>query len=104
MAELLILEFEGVNEADYRRVSAQLGIDVETGEGDWPAEQISHLVGLGEGGQAFVVETWTSREAQAEFMQNRLGAAMAQGGVNATTKVTWVTLIGEHHPGMTPTE
>jgi len=26
MAELLILEFEGVSEEDYRRVSAQLGI------------------------------------------------------------------------------
>lgn len=103
MAELLILEFEGVNEADYRRVSAQLGIDVDTGEGDWPAEQITHLVGLEEGGRAFVVETWTSREAHAEFMHNRLGAAMAQGGLTATPKVTWATLIGEHHSGMTPT-
>ena len=99
MAELLILEFEGVNEADYRRVSAQLGIDVDTGEGDWPAEQITHLVGLGEDGRAFVVEAWTSREAQAEFMQNHLGAAMAQGGLSATPKVTWATLIGEHHRG-----
>jgi hypothetical protein len=50
-------------------------------------------------GRAFVVESWTSREAQAEFMQNRLGAAMAQGGVTATPKVTWATLIGEHYPG-----
>jgi hypothetical protein len=99
MAELLILEFEGVNEADYRNVSAQLGIDVDTGNGDWPVGQITHLVGLGEGGRAFVVETWTSREAQAEFMENRLGAAMAKGGVTATPKVTWATLIGEHHPG-----
>ena len=33
MAELLILEFEGVSEEDYRRVSAQLGIDVDTGKG-----------------------------------------------------------------------
>jgi hypothetical protein len=33
MAELLILEFEGVNEADYRRVSDLLGIDVDTGKG-----------------------------------------------------------------------
>ena len=99
MAELLILEFEGVSEADYRRVSALLGIDVDTGKGDWPAGQITHLTALGEGGRAFVVESWTSREAQAEFMQNRLGAAMAQGGVTATPKVTWATLIGEHYPG-----
>ena len=99
MAELLILEFEGVSEEDYRRVSAHLGIDVDTGKGDWPAGQITHLAALGEGGRAFVVESWTSREAQAEFMQNRLGAAMAQGGVTATPKVTWATLIGEHYPG-----
>jgi hypothetical protein len=99
MAELLILEFEGVSEEDYRRVSAQLGIDVDTGKGDWPAGQITHLTALGEGGRAFVVESWTSREAQAEFMQNRLGPAMAQGGLTATPKVTWATLIGEHPPG-----
>src|SRR5215831_539653 len=98
MAELLILEFEGVSEADYRRVSAQLGIDVDTGKEDWPAGQITHLAALGEGGRAFVVESWTSCEAQAEFMQNRLGAAMAQGGVTATPKVTWVTLIGSTTP------
>jgi hypothetical protein len=80
MAELLILEFEGVSEEDYRRVSAQLGIDVDTGKGDWPAEQITHLTALGEGGRAFVVESWTSREAQAEFMQNRLGRRWPKAG------------------------
>jgi hypothetical protein len=96
MAELLILEFEGVGEEDYRRVSAQLGIDVDTGKGDWPDGQITHLAAQGEGGRAFVVESWTSREAQAEFMQNRLGPAMAQAGVTATPKVTWATLIGDH--------
>ena len=58
-----------------------------------------HLAALGEGGCAFVVESWTSREAQAEFMQNRPGPAMAQGGVTATPKVTWATLIADHHPG-----
>src|SRR5215831_15482325 len=90
MAELLILEFEGVSEADYRRVSAQLGIDVDTGKEEWPAGQITHLAALGEGGRAFVVESWTSCEAQAEFMQNRLGAAMAQGGMTSTTRgLTW---------------
>lgn len=97
MAELVILEFEGVSEADYRRVSALLGIDVDTGKGDWPAGQITHLVGLGEGGRAWVIESWTSREAHEEFVQNRLGAALAQGGVTATPKVTWATLIGEHY-------
>ena len=53
MAELLILEFEGLAESDYRNVNAQLGIDPDTGEGDWPAGLITHLAGIGEGGQRF---------------------------------------------------
>jgi hypothetical protein len=59
MAELLILEFEGVSEADLCRVSALLGIDVDTGKGDWPAGQITHFAALGEGGRGFVAESWT---------------------------------------------
>jgi hypothetical protein len=98
MAELLVLEFEGVTEADYRSVNTQLGLDPDTGKGDWPAGLITHLAGLAGDGHAFVVETWTSRQAQEEFMENRLGAAMAQGGVAAILNVTWVPLIGEHHP------
>jgi len=99
MAELLILEFEGVTEADYRSVTKELGIDPDTMKGDWPAGLITHLAGMTEDGRGCVVETWASREAQAEFMQNRLGAAMARGGLTATPKVTWATVMGEHHPG-----
>ena len=36
MAEGLILEFNEGGEAEYRAVSAHLGIDVETGTGDCP--------------------------------------------------------------------
>ena len=36
MAELLILEFDRVTESEYRNVNAELGIDPETGKGDWP--------------------------------------------------------------------
>ncbi|MEO5840673.1 MAG: hypothetical protein ABIQ73_20365 [Acidimicrobiales bacterium] len=99
MAELLILEFDGVTEEDYRTVTKELGIDPDTMKGDWPAGLITHLAGMAEDGSACVVETWTSREAQAEFMQSRLGAAMGRGGVTATPKVIWATLIGQHHPG-----
>lgn len=99
MAELLILQFDGVNQADYLSVNTQLGLDPDTGKGDWPAGLITHLAGLGDDGHAFVVESWTSRQAQEEFGQNRLGAAMAQAGFTAVPTVTWATLIGEHHPG-----
>ena len=86
MAELLILEFDGVTESDYRTVTAALGIDPDTGKGDWPAGLTTHLAGMGEDGRAFIVESWTSRDAQAEFMQNRLAAAQAQGWGNRNAK------------------
>jgi hypothetical protein len=33
MAELLVLEFDGVDETDYAKVNAQLGLDPKTGAG-----------------------------------------------------------------------
>jgi hypothetical protein len=100
MAELLVLEFDGVDETDYAKVNAQLGLDPKTGAGEWPAGLITHLTGLVEGGSAYVIEVWESQEAQVEFMQSRLGPAMAAGGVTATPKVTWARLIGHQNPGL----
>lgn len=99
MAELLVLEFDGVDQTDYANVNAQLGLDPETGAGDWPAGLITHLAGLKEGGSAYVIEVWESQQAQAEFMQSRLGPAMATKGVTAIPKVTWARLIGQQNPG-----
>ena len=103
MAELLILEFEGATESDYCNVSAQLGIDPDTGEGDVPAGQLTHLAGLTEDGRLVIAESWESREAQAEFTENRLGPAIAKAGVTATPKVTWagVILVGPSGAGKT---
>jgi hypothetical protein len=95
---MLILEFDGVTEADYQTVSTALGIDLDTGKGDWPPGLITHITGI-DGNRGFVIESWTSREAQAEFMQNRLGPAMSEGGLTVTPKVTWATVVGEYHPG-----
>ena len=88
-----------VTESDYRNVTAQLGIDPDTGKGDWPTGLITHLGGMTEDGRGVIVESWTSREAQVEFMQSRLGPAQAQGGVTAMPKVTWANLVGEYLPG-----
>ena len=46
MAELLVLEFDGVDETDYANVSAQLGLDPKTGAGEWAPGLITHLAGL----------------------------------------------------------
>ena len=44
MPEALILEFAGVSEAEYGgAVNKHLGIDMQTGQGDWPAGLLSPL-------------------------------------------------------------
>jgi hypothetical protein len=61
-------------------------------------ELISHLAGI-DGNRWFMIESWTTREAQEKFMQSRLGAAMGEGGISATPKVTWATVMGEPYTG-----
>ncbi len=95
MAEALILEFDGVGRALYDAVNRELGIDPATGEGDWPAGLQWHGAGATEGGWS-VIEVWESREAQAAFMQERLGAALQAGGVTVAPNVTWVSLVSSH--------
>lgn len=100
MSELLILEFDGIDETHYAKVNAELGLDAKTGAGNWPAGLVSHLTGLTDSGGAYVVEVWQSQQAQAEFMRSRLGAAMPAAGITSAPKVTWSRLIGQHHPGL----
>lgn len=99
MSELLVLEFDGLDETDYAKVNAELGIDPETGAGDWPAGLVSHTAGLADDGRAYVIEVWESRQAQAEFMENRLAGALAASGVTATPNVTWGHVVGHASPG-----
>lgn len=99
MAELLMLEFDGVDEATYAKVNAALGLDPHTGAGDWPTGLITHAAGLSDSGHAYVMEVWESQHAQAEFMNSRLGPAMAAGGITAAPQVTWARVIGHHSPG-----
>ena len=63
MASELILEFEGVTAKEYFAVNKELGIDAETGEGDWPDGLIAHSAGLNDAGHLVVIEvghTWAS--------------------------------------------
>ena len=41
----LILEFTGVSEAEYTAVNKHLGLDMHTGQGEWPAGLLSHAAG-----------------------------------------------------------
>ncbi|HEX3621920.1 MAG TPA: hypothetical protein VHT97_06370 [Acidimicrobiales bacterium] len=93
MAELLILEFEGVGEAEYWAVNRELGIDMVQKTGDIPDGLLVHSGGTADSGKFVVTEVWSSREAQGAFMQSRLGAALAAGGVTSAPTVTWVSLV-----------
>jgi len=100
MAAGVILEFEGVTQKEYDAVNAALGIDQETGEGDWPDGLVTHSAGLNEGGHLVVMEVWDTPEHQARFMEGRLGEALASGGVTEPpSSVTWIELIAHHNPG-----
>jgi hypothetical protein len=99
MPAQLILEFDGVGTAEYEAVNAVLGVDPVSGEGDWPEGLISHAAGWRDDGRFFVVEVWSSVEAQEKFMNERLGAALAEGGVKEPSSVNWVNLHSHHHRG-----
>ncbi|HNA98945.1 MAG TPA: hypothetical protein PKX56_00730 [Marmoricola sp.] len=100
MSELHILEFDGADEEKYLKVNAQLGLDSSTGAGDWPAGLITHLAGLSDTGNLYVIEVWESKQAQEDFMQSRLGPALAATEVTTPPKISWAQVLGQHHPGL----
>ncbi len=100
MAAEIILEFEGVTLTEYRAVNKELGIDPESGEGNWPDGLIAHSAGLNENGHLVVIEVWDSPEHQARFLEDRLGEALAKGGVaGPPSSITWIELEAHHHLG-----
>jgi len=100
MAAGLILEFEGVTLKEYYAVNEALGIDAETGEGDWPEGLVTHTAGLNDDGHLVVMEVWDSPEHQARFMEGRLGEPLGKGGITGPpSSVTWIELAAHHNPG-----
>ena len=100
MPAQLILEFEGVTLKEYQAVNDALGIDMETGKGDWPEGLQVHAAGLNEGGHLVVTEVWDTPEHQARFMEGRLGEALVKGGIDSPpSSITWIELASHHRPG-----
>src|SRR3954454_15363737 len=93
MAAAVIIEFDGVEAEHYWAVNRLLGIDIVDGTENFPEGMIAHYGGQAEDGRLIVSEVWASQEAQADFMESRLAKALAEGGVGAPTKVTWVSLL-----------
>ena len=54
---------------------------------------------LGDDGTFVVTEVWNSRADQAAFLDGRLGAALAAGGVATMPAVRWVPLTAYVTPG-----
>ena len=98
MVAELILEFEGVTTEEYDAVNTELGLDMQTGRGRWPTGLISHAAGLNERGHLVVTEVWDTPAHQAAFMEERLGEALAKGGItDPPSSLTWVELVSHHH-------
>jgi hypothetical protein len=100
MAAQLVLEFEGVTEAEYDAVNAALGLDPATGTGDWPEGIVSHAAGLRDDGIFVVTEVWDTPEHQARFMEHRLAQALVDGGITSPpVAIIWIELSAHHLPG-----
>jgi hypothetical protein len=98
MAELFVLEFEGFDKELYGKVNEILGIDMQSGEGDWPPGLLVHSAGRTDKGWQ-VVEVWDSREHQEKFMNDRLGAALQKAGADKPpSKAEWTSLESHHQP------
>jgi hypothetical protein len=95
MSDAIVLEFSDVSAAQYREVNTILGIDPETGEGDWPDGLTSHT-GAASAKGLLVFEVWESQDAQAAFMNSRLGPALGQAGLPEPARAEWLTVVGHH--------
>jgi hypothetical protein len=98
MAYGIVLEFDGVDRAQYEAVNAKLGIDAAKGTGDWPAGLKSHVGGTTSATGFCVVEVWDSKAQHEAFMGGRLGAALGAVGVSAPVRVTELEIVGYATP------
>lgn len=99
MADVLILEFDGFGAEDYERVNGILGIDMETGEGDWPEGLQMHSAATKDGGLV-IYEIWASQADQERFMESRLGRALEEGGVEGPpSRMEWLGHLNHHDRG-----
>ncbi len=98
MAEGLLIEFSGIGEAEYRAVNDKLGVNMETGDGEWPPGLLMHTAAITSAGSFAVAEVWRSRADQESFMHGRLGDALAAAGVTAQPTIRWIPLLSFQTP------
>jgi hypothetical protein len=91
MPEMIIIEVD-CDPALYPKVNTTLGLDPNSGSGDWPKGFISHVGGGGDG-TVVVVEAWESRADQEKWMET-LGPALAEAGVSQPKRMEWFEQLG----------
>ena len=94
MADALILEFDTPIDL-YGKVNGLLGLDMQTGAGDWPAGMRSHT-GASTANGLVVFEVWDSKAEQEAFMTDRLGPALHEAGAPQPKRVEWFEVLGHH--------
>ena len=96
MAEVIIIEVE-CDPVLYPKVNGILGLDPNTGSGDWPKGLLTHVGGGGDGtvvaGRSLGVS-----DADQEAWMAKLGPAMAQAGVAEPRRMEWLSLLGHYTP------
>jgi hypothetical protein len=98
MAEGLLIEFSGIGEAEYWAVNDKLGINMETGAGEWPPGLLMHTAAVTSAGGFAVAEVWRSQADQEAFMHGRLADALAAAGVAVQPTIRWVSLLSFQTP------
>ena len=94
MAVGLILKFPtGVSEQEYDAVNTKLGWNPKTDEGARPNGLQSDSAGASDQGWV-VSEIWDSKEAQGDFMESRLGPALAD---MPEPKILWFDVVASQH-------
>ena len=69
MSQALILEFKDATADQYHAVNRILGIDPDTGDGDWPAGLLHHTGAAGDGSGVLVMEVWDSQASHGAFRE-----------------------------------
>lgn len=98
MPEVVVIGFDAPDAIEiYQSVNRELGVDPETGSGDWPAPLRSHVAQASDD-KRIVVEIWDS-QADQERLVERLGAALTAADVPPPTRVEWFARAGAMHRG-----
>lgn len=97
MAEVVVIEFTEPNAVElYNKVNKVLGWEGVPDSAAWPAGMLSHVAGE-KGDKLIVVEVWESQAAQGEFLNSKLGPALAEVGAPNAARIEWFDAAMDVH-------